>query len=229
MSLTAYQQRKWVLEKIVRGFKTYPEIANKARYAIESTTVEPNAPSPNVQRDIIEKILNLYQGIEILETKYSRYEENTSSQPEVNYYELKLLRPAFDEKCAEYGISIEGEEDGTIIQEAPSVPSTAILVYYPDSNDVSYKNITRKIKDGGKVSALLKLLEESKNTYFSIEDIEEYCNPNVNVETHKFHNAKDVYDTVYSLRKKLKVANRASFPIQCEGSGNSKKWGWFVG
>jgi len=103
MDLTSDQRRKWVLEKIVNNFENYPEISDKTWYKVDVQEID---PSPETQRDIVEKILGVFNAIKILSRKKSRGGEN-ASEKKANWYDIKIISPEFDELCEEHGIKFQ--------------------------------------------------------------------------------------------------------------------------
>ncbi len=103
MDLTPDQRRKWVIEKIVNNFKNYPKISSKTWYKVDT---QESDPPPETQRDIVEKILEVFEAIKILSRKESRSGKKTKKE-ETNWYDIEIVSPKFDELCEEYGIKFE--------------------------------------------------------------------------------------------------------------------------
>nr|MBA3724763.1 hypothetical protein [Candidatus Levybacteria bacterium] len=66
----------------------------------------------------------------------------------------------------------------------------------------------------GKAKALLTLLNNSKNTPFTLEDIKTKGNPHIPNKRHYFKGDKDMRDTVNYIREMLKVNKGEYFPIK---------------
>ncbi len=102
MSLESLKQRKWVLERIVNNFENYSEIGDKTWFGVDH---EIKSPSVDMQRELIKKVFNVMEAIEILDTRFSKYEKNTDEKPDENWFEIKIKRPEFTKLCEEYGIA----------------------------------------------------------------------------------------------------------------------------
>jgi hypothetical protein len=98
------------------------------------------------------------------------------------------------------------------------------LNFYPDSGSMEFGGEMGNAKSGNKDYALLTLLHGSKNTPFSIDDIQEKCNPLVVNPAHKFKGEKDISDTVRQIRYKLKVDKGVFFPISKTMRTGHKSW-----
>ncbi len=103
MSLTSDQRRKWVIEKIVSNFENYPEISNRAWYEIDANEAD---PSPKTQRDIVEKILNVFEAIKITSRKESQNGKDTDTE-KTNWYDIEIVSPKFDDLCKKHGVKFE--------------------------------------------------------------------------------------------------------------------------
>ena len=118
-----------------------------------------------------------------------------------------------------------------LIQKMPSVTlhlknDKEKLRFYPDTGDITLRGEQGKVNQGSKGFALLTILDRSKNTPFTLEQIKGEGNPLVNNHVHYFKKEKDVDDTIHLLKSKLKVGSKAFFPIEKKGAKNDKKWIW---
>lgn len=103
MSSESDQIKNWVIQKIVTNFENYPEISNKTWYEVDT---QQTSPSPETQRDIIEKILNVFEAIKILNRKESRTGADVDEK-KANWYDIEIISPEFNDLCKEYGIKFE--------------------------------------------------------------------------------------------------------------------------
>lgn len=152
-------------------------------------------------------------------------------------YQLKIkFSQDFEERYNKYKAKILGTQKlaGAERMNTPEVQQQNkkqsrekdILYFYEETGDINYKNELGITKNGNKDYALLSLLHKNKNTPFNTTDIQKHCNPLVNKDTHKFKGEKDIDDTLRQIRFKLKVKNRAFFPIVKRGEKENKKWLW---
>ncbi|MFA6047764.1 MAG: hypothetical protein WCV59_02735 [Parcubacteria group bacterium] len=103
MSSVSARQRKWVLEKIVNNFENYPKISDRTWYKIDTQETD---PLPETQRDIVEKVLEVFEAIKILSRKKSRNGAKANKN-KTNWYDIKIISPGFDKLCEEHGIKFE--------------------------------------------------------------------------------------------------------------------------
>jgi hypothetical protein len=143
-------------------------------------------------------------------------------------YILWIIYPEdFENKFNNVHKNLTKNEGGTAtVRPKQSINERDLLKFYSETCDISYKNELGNITKGGKGFAFLSLLGQDKNTPFNIKDIKEYCNPLVNNTTHLFKTEKDIDDTLRLIKSKLKIGNRAFFPIEKKGAKNDKKWIW---
>ncbi|QQR77475.1 MAG: hypothetical protein IPJ67_05125 [Candidatus Moraniibacteriota bacterium] len=117
------------------------------------------------------------------------------------------------------------------IQKMPSVTlplrnDKEKLRFYPETGDITLRDERGEVNQGSKGFALLTIMDGSKNTPFTLEEIKGEGNPLVNNHVHYFKKEKDVDDTIRLLKSKLKVGKRAYFPIEKKGVKEKKKWIW---
>lgn len=107
MSLTPEQRRKWVIEKIVDNFNNYPEISDKSWYKVDTQEADPQS---EIQRDIVEKILEVFKAIKITSRKESR-DGASADKKSASWYDIEIISPEFDNLCKEHGIKFQRRID----------------------------------------------------------------------------------------------------------------------
>jgi hypothetical protein len=121
---------------------------------------------------------------------------------------------------------LKKDSDAKVTSVGYSKETNGLLRFHADTNDISYKDEFGNVIKGGKGFAFLSIFNQNKNTPLNIEDIKKFCNPLVSNPAHLFEAEKDIDDTLRLIKSKLKVQNKAFFPIEKRGSKNNKKWIW---
>lgn len=100
-------------------------------------------------------------------------------------------------------------------------PESFKLKFYPNDGVAVYRGVDYQLT--GKYKAFLTLLNDNKNTPFSVEDIKNGCNGKIiKHAVQYFQKYKDIRDTYAYIKKCLKVNKGEYFPIEMiEGI-----WNW---
>lgn len=99
------------------------------------------------------------------------------------------------------------------LSKGESIPIEGLskLNFFADDDIVEFKGIKAKVK--GKSKALLVCLNENPNVPYSASVIASKCNQYITTPYYVFKNNKDIYDTIRTLKNKLKVKKSEFFPI----------------
>ena len=133
-------------------------------------------------------------------------------------------KPIGKHKLPWYVIDPDREKLKRIHSTAPSgATRTGKLYFSPADGIADYRTAQWTCREGTKPRALLTFLTGNKNTPFSLEDIQRFCNKNIRLEKHRFRGEKDVDDTIRGICNKLKVRKGEYFPIH---KVENSKWIW---
>jgi hypothetical protein len=153
---------------------------------------EKNAEQEEKGQDLDERYMNLINEIKA---------GNRASDLDSKYQEL------LEE------IKSQGYSNPSLINQTIPQLGTYKLKYSSD-NGFAHFNGAEHIFTGRKARALLSVMNQNKGTPYTVDGIKQKCNPLISKSRLHFRTEKDIYDTVMSIRKALKVNKGEFFPIQ---------------
>lgn len=165
--------------------------------------------------------------IEVIEPRFSELKDEimqiyeskiATSQSEAQPKQTSSLQQRYKRTLAD----IKDQSSKDTAGENTSKPKLgdSKLEFNPDDGVTIYRGAEYVFT--GKGRALLTFLYNSKNTPFSLKDIKEKCNPNINNKRFYFKAQKDVWDTVEYIKTNLKVKKSEFFPIK----KSDENWIW---